>query len=388
MNLASRMSTLFPEGAYAVLSQAQRLEQLGRSIVHLEIGQPDFKTPDNIALSGINAIKNGKTKYTAPLGILPLRTEIARSITTSRGIDTNSNQVAVTPSGKTALFAAIAAVVEPGDEVIIPDPGFPTYRTLSEFFGARVKSMPLLEKNGFRIDIRKLKKIFSKKTKLIIVNSPSNPTGGILTKADLQEIADLVANSHAWVLSDEIYDQFLYDSNEYHSIYAEPRMKSHTMIVNGFSKTYCMTGWRLGYLVVPENILSKIDYLLTHSIGCTASFTQEAGITALTGSQGSVKKMVEEFKQRRDYLVSELNTIPGVHCQLPAGAFYAFPNIASFHKSSKYIALHLLEKSGVALLSGADFGKQGEGYLRISYASSMSNLKEGLVRIRRGLGMV
>jgi len=385
MNLAARMSKLYPEGAYAVLSQAQRLEQQGKSIIHLEIGQPDFPTPENITRSGIYAIKQGKTKYTSPLGILPLRKKIAEYITHTRGVHTTSSRIAVTPSGKTALFAAIASTVERGDEVMVPDPGFPTYKTVAEFFGGGVRSMPLLEHNQFRIDIKKFKKTFSKRTKLIILNSPSNPTGGILSKSDLSEIADMVQGSKTWILSDEIYEKFLYDAPEYHSIYSLPTMKERTIIINGFSKTYCMTGWRLGYMVIPEKIIDKVDYFLTHSVGCTAAFTQEAGIEALIGSQVSVKRMIDEFRKRRNFVVSQLDAIPGVRCQNPGGAFYAFPNVTSFKKSSKKIALYLLEKAGVALLSGSDFGKFGEGYLRISYASSLTTLKEGLHRIRNGL---
>lgn len=380
-SLATRMSSLAPEGAYAVLSQAQELERAGKNIIHLEIGQPDFPTPKHIVEAAVQALRNGKTKYTPSLGIVPLRQCIASSLTSSHG-EVDYRQVAITPSGKTALFAAMAAVVNPGDEVIYPDPGFPTYKTLIEFFGAKPVPIPLVEMNHFSFDMAVFRRRISRKTKLVILNSPGNPTGGVIPRKDLEEIADRIGGGGAWVLSDEMYRKILYINEPYTSIYSLPNMKSRTIIVDGFSKTYAMTGWRLGYLVAPTGIIAKIDYLLTHSVGCTASFTQEAGIAAIESSQKQVTLMVSEFRKRRDFVVKALNSIPGITCQIPDGAFYVFPNISSFKRTSKQLASYLLQKAGVALLDGTAFGMHGEGHLRLSYAADMKTLAEGLDRIR------
>jgi len=379
------MALLAPEGAYAVLAKAQELERQGKSIIHLEIGQPDFNTPTHIVDAAVNALRMGKTKYTPSLGILTLRQRIASSLVQTHGKEVDYRQVAVTPSGKTAIFAAMAAVVNSGDEVIYPDPGFPTYRTLIDFFGAKPVPIPLVETNHFSFDMAIFRRRISRKTKLVILNSPSNPTGGVIPRKDLEEIADRIAATRAWVMSDEMYRKILYVNEPYSSIYSLPNMKSRTIIVDGFSKTYAMTGWRLGYLVAPEHIIAKIDYLLTHSVGCTASFTQEAGVAAIESSQKQVALMVSEFRKRRDFVVKTINSIPGVTCQNPDGAFYVFPNVSSFYKSSKEIASYLLHYSGVALLDGTAFGKYGEGHLRLSYAADMKTLAEGLDRIRIGL---
>lgn len=384
-SLATRMSSLAPEGAYAVLFQAQELERAGKNIIHLEIGQPDFPTPKHIVEAAVQALRNGKTKYTPSLGIVPLRQCIASSLTSSHGKEVDYRQIAITPSGKTAIFAAMAAVVNPGDEVIYPDPGFPTYKTLIDFFGAKPVPVPLVEESHFSFDMAEFRRRLSKKTKLVILNSPSNPTGGVIPRKDLEEIADRIGGGGAWVLSDEMYRKILYINEPYTSIYSLPNMKSRTIIVDGFSKTYAMTGWRLGYLVAPTGIIVKIDYLLTHSVGCTASFTQEAGIAAIESSQKQVTLMVSEFRKRRDFVVKTLNTIPGITCQIPDGAFYVFPNISSFKRTSKQLASYLLQKAGVALLDGTAFGMHGEGHLRLSYAADMKTLAEGLDRIRVGL---
>ena len=385
MNLASRMSTLAAEGAYAVLSSAQELERQGKSIIHLEIGQPDFATPAHIVRAGIAALRAGKTRYTPPLGVWELRVAIAKQVSAARGKETSSGNIAVTPSGKTAIFAALAATVSAGDEVMYPDPGFPTYRTLIEFFGGKGVPVPLVESNHFSFDMRVFRKKFTRKTKLIILNSPSNPTGGVIPKRDIEEIADTVKGRSCWVMSDEMYSRMLYDNTPYASIYSVPGMQKQTIIVDGFSKTYAMTGWRLGYVVVPEAIIDRIDYLLTHTVGCTAAFVQEAGVAALRGPQKASEAMVKEFKKRRNIVVPLLNAIPGVRCPVPDGAFYAFPNISSFNKSSKEIAHYLLHKAGVAVLAGSDFGRYGEGYLRISYAAKLPILEEGINRMRKAL---
>lgn len=378
------MAGLKPEGAYAVLSKATKLEHQGKNIIHFEIGQPDFPTPSNVSKAGIYAIQKGLTKYNPPLGILPLRKKIAENINKTRGLKISKNQIAVTPSGKTAIFAAMSAILEKGDEVIYPDPGFPTYHTLIEYLDAVKKPVPLLEKNNFSFDMDVLKKKFSKKTQLIILNSPSNPTGGVIPLKDLKEIAQMVKDTSCWIITDEMYSRIIYDI-DYQSFYGIRGIQDRTILVDGFSKTYSMTGWRIGYLAGPERIMNKIDYLLTHAVGCTATFTQYAALEALTGSQKSVEQMVKEFEKRRDYIVYELNKIPGIECQTPQGAFYVFPNVMSFKKKSKWLANYILEKGGVALLEGTSFGDHGEGYLRISYATSMKNLEEGLRRIKNVL---
>lgn len=383
-SLAIRMSALAPEGAYAVLSQAQELERTGKTIIHLEIGQPDFPTPGHIVEAAVQALRSGKTKYAPSLGVLPLRQCIASSLFGSHG-EIDYRQVAITPSGKTAIFAAMAAVVNPGDEVIYPDPGFPTYRTLIEFFGAKPVPIPLVVERHFSFDMAEFRRRLSKKTKLVILNSPSNPTGGVIPRKDLEEIAQCIRDARAYVMSDEIYRRIIYTKEPYASIYSLPNMKDRTIIVDGFSKTYAMTGWRLGFMVAPTAIIAKIDYLLTHSVGCTASFTQEAGIAAIESSQKEATLMVSEFRKRRDFVVKTLNSIPGITCQNPDGAFYVFPNITSFHKPSKDIASYLLNNAGVAILDGTAFGKHGEGHLRLSYAADMKTLAEGLDRIRIGL---
>jgi len=383
--LTDRMNLLQAEGAYQVLSKAQELEKAGKEIIHFEIGQPDFATPSNISRSAIKAIKDGKTKYNPPLGLQELRQVIANYVTKARKVEVSKDMVAVTPSGKTAIFAAMAAVLNEGDEVIYPDPGFPTYEALIDFFGAKRKSVPLLEENSFSFDMKAFSKLFSKKTKVIILNSPSNPTGGVMPKKDLEGITKTIKNTNSWVITDEMYSRILYDGKEYESIYSLSGMKKRTILVDGFSKTYAMTGWRLGYLVMPEHLIEKMDYLLTHMVGCTATFTQYAGIEAFNGPQFGVSLMVKEFEKRRNFIVDQLNKIPGISCQKPEGAFYVFPNIKKFKKSSREIANLILEKGGVALLPGTAFGKYGEGYLRISYATSLENIKKGIERIKKTL---
>ncbi len=382
---AKRINILKAEGAYSVLSKATNLELKGKKIIHFEIGQPDFPTPKNISNAAIQAIKKGRTKYNPPLGILELRKKIAQEINKTKGTKITEKQIAITPSGKTAIFAAMAAVLEKGDEVIYPDPGFPTYEALTEYFDCIKKPIPLVEETQFSFDMKILKKNFSKRTKLIIINSPSNPTGGIIPLSDLKEIAQLIKNTNCWVITDEIYSKIIYEGRLYPSFYSLKDIQNQTILVDGFSKRYSMTGWRIGYLAAPENIIKKMDYFLTHIVGCTATFTQYAVLEALKGPQSSVEKMVREFEKRRNFIVSELNKIPGVKCQKPQGAFYVFPNIKSFRKTSKWLANYLLEKAGIALLDGTSFGKYGEGYLRISYATSLKNIKRGLSKIKIAL---
>ncbi len=383
--ISRRTNNLKPEGAYAVLTKATVLEAQGKKIVHFEIGQPDFPTPKNIVTAGIVAIRKGHTRYTSPLGIMPLRKKIAEEINKTRDLNISEKQIAITPSGKTAIFTAMAAILEEGDEVIYPNPCFPIYEEMANYFGCVRKPIPLVEKDGFSFNMEVLKKKFSKKTKLIILNSPSNPTGGIIPLKDLLEIADLVKNSRCWLMTDEMYSRIIYDGLKYPSFYAIKGIQDRTILVDGFSKTYSMTGWRIGYLAAPARIIEKIDYLITHTVACTAEFTQYAALEALNGPQVSVNLMIKEFERRRNFVVSELNKIEGIICQKPRGAFYVFPNIKSFKKKSKWLANYILEKGGVALLDGTAFGKYGEGYLRISYATSMDNLREGIARIKRAL---
>lgn len=385
MRLAQRLFDLGPEGAFTVLAAAQELERKGKSIIHFEIGQPDFNTFSYIKKAGVSAIRTGKTKYTPSLGTFELRKKIASVISQERRIKLTYKNVAVAPGCKPAIFAALASVINPGDEVIYPDPSFPAYKILIEFFGGKAIPIPLVEKRNFSFDMKEFKKKVSKKTKAIIINSPGNPTGTIIPKKDLAEIAKLAKKYDCWLISDEIYSRMMYSRTMYDSIISIPGMQKRTFIVDGFSKTYAMTGWRLGFLIMPEEVEKHIDYLFNNMISCTAAFTQEAGMRALQGSQKDVRDMVKELKRRRDFVVNALNTMEGVTCTAPDGAFYAFPNIQAFNASSKKIADYLLKDAGVALLPGTAFGKNGEGYLRISYATSMENLKEGLQRMRKSL---
>lgn len=383
--LAKKAEVMRGEAAYAILAEAQGLERRGKHIIHLEIGEPDFPTPDAIRASGIKAIHDGKTKYTATLGIPELRSAIASYVERTRGVKVSPQMVAVTPSAKTAIYLAMTAILEPGDEVIYPNPGFPVYENMIEFLGCTPQPVPLLEKNNFSFDLDAFKKLISKKTKLVILNSPSNPTGGVIPENDLKKIAGLVKKTNAWVISDEIYSRMTYDNRRPKSFYSLPGMRERTILIDGFSKTFAMTGWRLGYFLMPEQYMSAIENLLVNSIACTATFVQIAGVKALEGPQGTVRSMVREFERRRDFVIRELNTIPGFSCQLPRGAFYAFPNIKKTGMSSEKLARHILYKAGVALLPGTAFGKYGEGYLRISYANSMENLSEALARIKKSL---
>ncbi len=382
MSFALRTDHLRPEGAYQVLARAQELEAQGKDIVHLEIGEPDFATPAHVGLAGIRAIATGQTRYNPPAGLTSLREVIAEYASKMRGIPVNINQVVVSPGAKPNLFFPTLALVNPGDEVIYPDPGFPTYEAMIGVAGGKAVPVPLLEKNGFSFDLQAFDRLISDKTKLIILNSPSNPTGGVIPPQDLEHIAQAAMHFGTWVLSDEIYNQLLYDRSVAPSIASIPGMQERTIIIDGFSKTYAMTGWRLGYGIMPEELARRVGLLLTHSVGCTAHFTQVAGIEALTGPQEYVLMMVEEYKRRRDLVVKGLNAIPGVSCLEPQGSFYAFPNIQATGKSSDELANLILE-GGVAVLPGSAFGKFGEGYLRIVFANSYENIEKALGRMEK-----
>ena len=381
MVFAERVTHLKGEGAYQVLAKAQALEREGREIIHLEIGEPDFKTAPHISMAGIKAIAEGRTRYNPPRGILELREAIAADAGRRRGLTFTPAQVVISPGAKPNLFFPTLALVEPGDEVLYPDPGFPTYEAMIRVAGGVPVPVPLREENDFSFDLEAFDRLISGRTRLIILNSPGNPTGGVMPRSDLEHIAEAALRHDCWVLSDEIYARLAYDGLEVPSIAALPGMAERTVIVDGFSKTYAMTGWRLGYGIMPEELAGRIELLLTHSVGCSAHFTQYAGLEAVLSRQDWVDEMVAEYQRRRDRLVAGLNAIPGVTCKMPQGAFYAFPNIKAFGRSSSELAALLLEEAGVALLPGTAFGQYGEGYLRLAYANSLENIERALERI-------
>ncbi|HJW89929.1 MAG TPA: pyridoxal phosphate-dependent aminotransferase [Anaerolineales bacterium] len=376
-----RVADLRPEGAYSMLARAQELEAQGRSIIHMEVGQPDIETFTHIRMRGIRAIEEGHTRYNPPAGLRDLRQVIAAEAGSRRGMEIRPEQVLVGPGAKPGLFFPTLALIEPGDEVIYPDPGFPTYPAMIAVAGGRPVPVPLREENSFSFDLEVFDRLVSPRTRLIILNSPANPTGGVMPLADLEHIAAAARERDCWVISDEIYARLSYTGRSVPSIAALPGMAERTVIVDGFSKTYAMTGWRLGYAIMPEALADRVNLLLTHSIGCTATFTQIAGIEALTGSQEEVDVMIHEYQRRRDRLVNGLNSLPGVRCQLPEGAFYAFPNVKSLGEPVRQLADRLLEQAGVAVLPGTDFGRYGEGYLRLSYATSVEQIEIALERM-------
>ncbi len=378
--LAERMGRLGTETAFEVLARAKALEAKGHSVVHLEIGEPDFDTPRHVIDAAIDALNRGYTHYTASNGMIELRQAIASYITNAKNVPSTPDEVVVTPGAKPIMFYAILALVNAGDEVIYPNPGFPIYESVIEFVGGKAVPIPLREENDFRLDVDELAKLITPKTKMLIINTPQNPTGGVLTRADIEKIADLVRGKGIIVLSDEVYDRVLYEGEAF-SIASLPGMKEQTILLDGFSKTYAMTGWRLGYGVMPVALAARISKLMVNSNSCTNAATQLAGVAALTGPQDAVVSMVAEFKRRRDAIVAGLNAIPGITCRSPKGAFYVFPNIKSLGKSSKEVADYLLNEANVAALAGTAFGAYGEGYLRLSYANSLENINEALNRI-------
>jgi len=381
MQFAERMNRLGTESAFDVLAKAKKLEAQGRNIIHLEIGQPDFPTPFNICEAAFRAMKDGYTGYGPAAGLLELREVVAEHISTTRGIEVHPDEVVITPGAKPIIFFTLLALVNEGDEVIYPEPGFPIYESLINFVGAKGIPLPLREEVDFRFHLDDLVDAISERTRLLILNSPQNPTGGILQKDELEIIAELANKYDFYVLSDEVYSRILYEGS-HESIIRFPGMKERTILLDGYSKTYSMTGWRLGYGVVPKPLVEKIVRLMINSNSCTCSFTQIAGIEALKGEQDFVDRMVSEFKQRRDAVVDGLNAIAGITCLKPAGAFYVFPNVRQIPLSCEALADYLLEEAGVALLAGTAFGKFGDGYLRISYANSLENIQEALERIQ------
>ncbi len=378
------MSELGTETAFEVLARARELERAGKSVVHLEIGEPDFDTPAHIKDAAIRALHDGFTHYTPSAGLYEAREAVAEHVSVTRGIPVDPDEIVITPGSKPIMFFAILALVDPGDEVIYPDPGYPIYESVARFAGAVAKPLVLREERGFRVDPDDLRRLVNPKTRLIVLNSPHNPCGSVLTRNDIEAIAEIVGRSGAMVLADEIYWQIMYDSTHV-SLASIPGMKERTIILDGFSKAYAMTGWRLGFGVMRKDLAAKIARLMVNSNSCAAAFTQIAGIAALRGPQEPIKKMVAEFRRRRDVIVQGLKGVEGVTCAVPSGAFYAFPNVTKIDPDSKRLADFLLTDGGLACLSGTAFGEHGRGYLRFSYANSVEKIEEGLRRMREAL---
>jgi aspartate/methionine/tyrosine aminotransferase len=371
------MSRLGTETAFEVLARAQALERQGKHIVHLELGEPDFCSPDSAIKAGVDSLISGLTKYTTSPGLLDLRSQIAEIEGPRRNLRFSPDQVVITPGGKPVMFYTILAMVDDGDEVLYPDPGFPIYESMIGFAGGVPVPYPLRESNGFQIDFDHLRAHVSPRTRLVILNSPSNPTGGVESQESLSHLAELLRPTDAWILSDEIYSHFIFEGR-HGSIASFDDLASRTVILDGFSKTYSMTGWRLGFGIMPAELAQRITQLVINSVSCTPVFTQRGGLAALETREETIPRMIEEFRRRRDVVVDGLNAMPGVRCQKPRGTFYAFPNVSSFGKSSKAVADYLLDQGGVACLAGTAFGREGEGYLRLSFGTSMENIREGL----------
>ena len=381
--IAERVTRLNGESAFAILSKAKALEAQGMDVIHLEIGQPDFQTPSNIMEAADRAMANGCTGYSPTLGFNELRQAVADYVKKYKNVDAGLETVAIVPGGKPTMFFTMMTLVRPGDEVIYPNPGFPIYESCIKFAEGVPVPLPITAENDFRLDIEKFKSLITPKTKLIIINSPGNPTGGVFEKEDILAMAEVLRDRpDIFILSDEIYDRLVFDGKTF-SIASLPEFRDRTLVLDGFSKSYSMTGWRIGYCVANEEIIKRFELLMVNSVSCTCSFTQMGALEALTGSQDSVDRMREEFRKRRDWLVEALNNIDGIKCRLPRGAFYAFPDISSFGLTSKEFADRLLNEEGVALAWGTSFGEYGEGHIRISYATSLENLKEAVKRIRR-----
>ena len=380
LRLASRMSRLGTETAFEVLNRARSLERQGKNIVHLEIGEPDFDTPRNVVEAAVNALHKGWTHYGPSAGLPELRQAIAEEVSRSRGVKVTSDEVVVVPGGKPIIFFTLLALADVGDEVIYPNPGFPIYESMIHKLGAKAVPIQLHEEKDFGLDVDELAALITDRTKLIILNSPQNPTGGVLSRQDIGDIAAAIGDRNIMVLSDEIYSRLIFEG-EHFSIMAVPGFKERTILLDGFSKTYAMTGWRMGYGVMRADLATHITRLMTNSNSCTASFTQIAGVEAIRGDQSSVDHMRTEFQRRRDVFVAGLNRIKGFSCRMPKGAFYVFPNITRTGWRSKTLADALLDEAGVACLSGTSFGEYGEGYLRFSVANSLDNLNKALERI-------
>ena len=379
IRFAERMSRLGTEGAFVVLAKARRLEADGKKIVHLEIGEPDFATPDNIVEAGISALQNGYTHYTPASGIMEAREAVAGFVSRTLKTDVDPTDVVIVPGSKNVLLFTLFACVEPGDEVILPDPGYPAYASQVSFIGAVPKLVTLREETGFRMDLDQLASLVTPKTRMLIINTPQNPTGGILTEEDVKFVCELAHKHDLLVVSDEIYSQLVYGFHHVSPL-SQPGMRERTVLMDGLSKSYAMTGWRLGYAVAPTALAAKLDQLMINSSSCAAGFTQMAAIEALSApeSEHAVHRMVKVFERRRDLVVDGLNAIPGVRCAKPQGSFYAFPNIQGTGLDERELADRLLTEAGVAVLPGSAFGAAGKGYIRLAYTQSEDELRLGL----------
>lgn len=380
--IAERIGRLGTESAFEVLSKAKALEAQGKDIIHLEIGQPNFATPEHVAKVACDSIRDGETGYTASQGELYLREAIAKRAKEQGNIDTNADEIVIVPGGKPIMFFTMLALINPGDEVIYPNPGFPIYESCIRFAGGVPVPVPVIMENDFKIDAKVLKSLITDKTKLVIINSPGNPTGGVMEEKDIRAIANVLKDTNIFVMSDEIYSRLIYNSTKHFSIASIPEMKDRTIVLNGFSKPYAMTGWRIGYGIMNKELAKVMTLLMVNSSSCVAGFTQEAAKAALEGPQDCVSEMAEAYKYRLEYFVNELNKIDGIKCLMPKGSFYLFPSIKGTGLSDREFADRLLREAGVACLAGSSFGKYGEGHLRLSAATSFENLQEAIVRIK------
>jgi aspartate/methionine/tyrosine aminotransferase len=385
MQFANRLKNLGTDSAFEVLARAKAIEATGADVVHLEIGEPDFDTPQFIKDAAKKALDDGYTHYVPTPGITAVRDAFAEYITKTRGVKCVGEEIVIAPGAKPIIFFALMATINAGDEVIYPNPAYPIYESMIRFLGAKPVPVHLREQNDFRLDVKELGKLITRKTRMLILNSPQNPTGGVLELSDLKKIAALANKHDFWVMSDEVYSRILYDGFVHHSILSERGMKARTILIDGHSKTYAMTGWRLGYGVMPKQLVPHVARLQTNATSCAAAFTQIAGAAAYAGPQVEIEKMVAEFKARRDLIVDGLNALPQVTCRKPKGAFYVFPNFSAYGKTSKELETLFLEKAHVAALAGTSFGAFGEGYLRFSYANSRQNIEKAIDRIRQTL---
>jgi len=384
MHFAGRMERLGTETAFEVMARAKALEAKGKDMIYLQIGEPDFPTPKNIIEAGVKALRDGQTHYSPAAGIMPLREAIVDDVEARRGIRPKVEQVIVTPGAKPIMYFVIMACIDSGDEVIYPNPGFPIYESVINFVGGTPVALPLWEENDFRFNPDEFRSLVTDRTRMIIMNSPQNPSGGVLTRGDVEVVAEVAREKNILVLTDEVYKNIIYDG-EHVSIYSMPGMQEQTILLDGFSKTYAMTGWRLGFGVMREDLAKKVEQLMINSNSCTATFSQYAAVEALKGPTDEIDAMVETFRKRRDFIVAGLNEIPDVSCITPKGAFYAFPNVKKIKMSSQELEHYLLNEAGVAILSGTAFGKYGDGYLRFSYANSIENIGKALERMKDAL---
>lgn len=382
--LADSMRRLGTESAFVVLARARQLEAEGRNIIHLEIGEPDFDTPEHVKDEGIASIRRNRTHYSPAQGIAELRDAVAAHVSRTRGIEVTRDNVIVSPGAKPIIALTLMALLNPGDEVVIPDPAYPAYRSIVTYVGAVPVSVPLLERKNFRLELDALEAVITSRTKLLVINSPHNPTGGILTSEDIKGIADIARRRDLLVITDEIYNRHCYDA-EFASYFGLAGMPDQTILIDGFSKAWAMTGWRLGFGVFPKYIADAVGALMLNTVSCTATFVQDAGVAALTGDDRPVQRMRDEFLQRRNLLVDGLNQIPGVTCKLPGGAFYVFPNLSAIDTDDVKLANYLLNEGNVAVLGGSTFGPNGKGFIRLSYANSEQNLREALSRMKQAL---